>query len=65
MHYTYIIRSDYDPERFYYGSTADLKKRLITHNAGGNVSTKEPVLGPSYGMPDSHLNRLLPTLSNI
>lgn len=40
MHYTYIIRSEYDPKRYYYGSTSDLKKRLLTHNAGGNVSTK-------------------------
>jgi predicted GIY-YIG superfamily endonuclease len=40
MHYAYILRSASHPDRFYYGSTSDLKKRLETDNAGGNVSTK-------------------------
>ena len=40
MHYSYILRSVSDPERLYYGSTSDLRERLATHNAGGNVSTK-------------------------
>jgi predicted GIY-YIG superfamily endonuclease len=40
MHYAYILRSLSDADKLYYGSTADLKKRLATHNAGGNISTK-------------------------
>lgn len=39
MHYAYILQSISHPEKFYYGNTADLKKRLAVHNAGGNVST--------------------------
>lgn len=39
MHYAYILRSSSHPEKYYYGSTADLKKRLAVHNVGGNVST--------------------------
>jgi len=39
MHYAYILQSISQPERFYYGSTADLRKRLAVHNAGGNIST--------------------------
>jgi len=39
MHYAYILQSISHPEKFYYGSTADLKKRLAVHNDGGNVST--------------------------
>jgi predicted GIY-YIG superfamily endonuclease len=40
MHYAYILRSLSDADKLYYGSTADLKKRFATHNAGGNISTK-------------------------
>lgn len=40
MHLAYILRSVSDSDRYYYGSTSDLKKRLATHNAGGNVATK-------------------------
>ena len=40
MHYAYILRSLSDPDKLYYGSTADLKARFSVHNAGGNVSTK-------------------------
>ncbi len=40
MFYTYILRSEQNPERFYYGFSSDLKKRLKVHNQGGNVSTK-------------------------
>ena len=40
MHYAYILRSLSHPDKLYYGSTSDLKQRLATHNAGGNVSTK-------------------------
>ena len=40
MHYAYILHSVSHPERYYYGSTSDLKNRVAVHNAGGNVSTK-------------------------
>jgi predicted GIY-YIG superfamily endonuclease len=40
MHYAYIIRSETNPDKFYYGSTADLKKRIEVHNIGGNTSTR-------------------------
>jgi putative endonuclease len=40
MHYAYILRSLPDADKLYYRSTADLKKRLATHNAGGNISTE-------------------------
>ena len=40
MHYAYILRSVTEPDRFYHGSTSDLRKRLAVHNAGGNVTTK-------------------------
>ena len=43
MYYAYILQSISHPERFYYGSTSNLKKRLIVHNAGGNISI-QPLL---------------------
>ena len=33
MYYVYILQSTKD-KSYYYGSTADLKKRLIDHNSG-------------------------------
>jgi predicted GIY-YIG superfamily endonuclease len=41
--YTYILRSEQNPERFYYGFSSDLKKRLKVHNQGENDSTKTGV----------------------
>ncbi len=43
MFYAYILRSEQNPERLYYGFSSDLKKRLKVHNQGGNVSTKTGV----------------------
>lgn len=40
MFYAYILRSEKVPKILYYGFTADLKSRLVAHNAGGNVSTR-------------------------
>ena len=40
MFYAYILRSEKNPERLYYGFSSDLKKRLNIHNQGGNLSTK-------------------------
>ena len=39
MFYTYILKSLMDG-KYYYGSTADLEKRLKDHNAGKVRSTK-------------------------
>ncbi|MCB1212063.1 MAG: transposase zinc-binding domain-containing protein [Verrucomicrobiales bacterium] len=43
MFYAYILRSEQNPERLYYGFSSDLKKRLNVHNQGGNHSTKTGV----------------------
>jgi len=43
MYYVYLIQSKVD-NRFYVGYTADLKQRIIEHNASNNASTK-------YGVP--------------
>jgi putative endonuclease len=39
MHYVYILKSQTDGG-YYYGSTADMEKRLKAHNAGRVRSTK-------------------------
>lgn len=39
MYYAYVLRSDRDKTRFYFGSTANLKHRLTVHNAGGSPYT--------------------------
>ena len=39
MYYVYIIRSENYPEQIYVGITANLKKRLVNHNAGSTVHT--------------------------
>ncbi|MCB0611056.1 MAG: GIY-YIG nuclease family protein [Lewinellaceae bacterium] len=39
MYYAYILKST-KTGRYYYGSTADLAKRLTNHNAGRVRSTK-------------------------
>jgi len=43
MFYAYILRSEQNPERLYYGFSSDLKKRLKVHNQGGNISTRNGV----------------------
>ncbi len=39
MYYVYVLTSKKD-EKFYTGCTNDLKKRILLHNTGGVVSTK-------------------------
>jgi predicted GIY-YIG superfamily endonuclease len=34
MQYVYILQSKSDPERYYIGTTSDLKLRLAKHNRG-------------------------------
>ena len=39
MFYVYVLK-EIDSERFYFGSTKDLRSRLKSHNQGKNKSTK-------------------------
>jgi putative endonuclease len=39
VHYVYILRSIAEPDRFYVGSSADLKQRLAYHNSGASTHT--------------------------
>ena len=39
MYYLYLLYSDKE-ERFYVGTTPDLKKRFYSHNDGKNFATK-------------------------
>ena len=41
MQYVYILRSLAEPERHYVGTTADLKARLVKHNAGAVSHTSK------------------------
>ena len=36
MNYVYVLQSNSDEDRFYLGSTKDLKQRLKSHNQGEN-----------------------------
>jgi putative endonuclease len=38
-YFVYILKSFKDG-RYYIGSTSDVEKRLVKHNSGGNISTK-------------------------
>lgn len=39
MHYVYILRSEIDKSRYYYGSTSNMKVRLESHNNGRTKHT--------------------------
>ena len=39
MYYAYVLQSEMDTRRLYFGSTANLKHRLAVHNAGGSSHT--------------------------
>lgn len=41
MYYTYIIQSESDDSKLYFGSTQDLQKRLLAHNAGQSPHTSK------------------------
>ena len=41
MWYVYIIRSATSPEQDYIGATADLKQRMVDHNAGKSAHTSK------------------------
>ncbi len=40
MFYVYGLQSEKDMHQLYFGYTNDLKKRIIEHNKGLNISTK-------------------------
>ena len=39
MQPVYILRSQAEPDRYYVGSSAELKARLLKHNAGAVTHT--------------------------
>ena len=41
MYYVYLIRSECQPTQTYIGQTADLKKRMASHNSGANTHTSK------------------------
>jgi predicted GIY-YIG superfamily endonuclease len=41
LFYTYVIESISNPTKKYIGHTADLRRRLATHNAGGCTYTSK------------------------
>ena len=41
MHYVYLLQSEAEPERFYVGSTSDLKVRMAEHNDGQSAHTSK------------------------
>ena len=40
MFYVYVLQSQANEERYYLGSTIDLRRRLESHNSGKNKATK-------------------------
>lgn len=41
MKYVYMLNSLVECERYYVGSTFDLKRRLLEHNSGESIHTKK------------------------
>lgn len=41
MKYVYILQSELESERYYTGSTHDLKRRLKEHNDGKSIHTNK------------------------
>lgn len=41
MYFVYILRSEVDSNKLYYGKTTDLKSRLKRHNSKHNASTAD------------------------
>jgi putative endonuclease len=42
MYYVYVLRSD-KTDKYYFGSTVDLKRRFYQHNQAQNIATKAGV----------------------
>ncbi|MFO0389092.1 MAG: GIY-YIG nuclease family protein [Alphaproteobacteria bacterium] len=41
MKYVYILQSEIEPDRYYTGSTNDLKRRHAEHNDGKSIHTNK------------------------
>lgn len=41
MYFVYIINSECQPDKFYIGYTLDVESRLVVHNQGGSIYTKD------------------------
>lgn len=41
MKYVYILQSESEPERYYTGSTTDLRRRHREHNQGKSIHTSK------------------------
>lgn len=41
MKYVYILQSEANPDKFYVGSTIDVRRRLAEHNSGKSIHTKK------------------------
>ncbi len=41
MHYVYMLRSEFHPDRLYVGLTTDWQRRLEEHNAGKSIHTNK------------------------
>ena len=41
MKYVYLLQSEVEPERYYTGSTTDLKRRYKEHNDGKSAHTNK------------------------
>jgi putative endonuclease len=41
MKYVYLLQSETEPDRYYTGSTSDLKRRYKEHNDGESVHTNK------------------------
>jgi putative endonuclease len=41
MKYVYMLQSETAPDRFYVGSTLDLRKRFAEHNRGDSIHTSK------------------------
>lgn len=62
MKYVYILQSEIAPDRYYVGSTVDLKRRLSEHNDGHSIHTNKfkPWRLNDYLAFDDHASRLYP-----
>jgi putative endonuclease len=41
MKYVHILQSEIEPDRYYVGSTQDLKRRFAEHNIGKSIHTNK------------------------
>ena len=41
MHYFYVLQSESNKEKFYFGCTSDLRQRVRAHNTGESRATRK------------------------